>query len=349
MRRRTFAALTMAVATSLITGVPAVGHAAPTTITVPGYQFGLIAEARLSGYTRYQGTKVGGFTGLDYDRATGGFRFLSGDRDDARFYTGRIDVSGTTCPRPSLTGLNRLTQADGKQFPGVDPQALRFDAATGAVLWADAGERQPGELVDPSVRVALPNGSFVGQFATPDVLKVGTANNGPKRGQSLSGLALTSDSQAVLSTVRSPLYQDGDAARLTLQDRSTGALLVQFAYRSDALVGNGISEILLVADSRFLVLEQAGPNSARLYEIDFAAGATNVADIPALAGAGYLPVAKRLVLDLTKLGLSTVDNLQGVTWGPTLASGESTLVFVSDNGLEVDKTTQVITVKVRLT
>ncbi|MFD9740386.1 esterase-like activity of phytase family protein, partial [Umezawaea sp. NPDC059074] len=348
MRRRTFATLTAAFAATLITGAPGVGQASPAAtaaISVPGYEFSLIGEHRLSGRTRYQDTRVGGFTGLDYDPATGDFRLLSDDRTNARFYTGRIDLSGAHCARPTTTGVSKLKQANGKQFPGVDPQALRFDAATGEVLWADAGRRSPASLVDPAVRVARPNGSFVSQYATPDVLKVGTAGVGPKSGQSLSGLALTGDGQAVLSAVRGPLLQDGDATRLTLQDRATGELLVQFAYRPDAVAGNGIGEILLAGDSRFLVLEQAGANSAKLYEIDFAAGATNVGEFPALAGVDYLPIAKRLVLDLSQLGLGSVDDIEGVTWGPTLPSGERTLVFVSDNGLDAAKSTQFIAVK----
>ncbi|WP_433272019.1 esterase-like activity of phytase family protein [Actinosynnema sp. CS-041913] len=334
----------LGVATALAVALPTAAQAGTSPITVPGYEFSLIGEHNLAGTTRYAGTTVGGITGVDYDESSGGFRLLSGDRADARFYTGTFSLSGA-CPKPALTGVGKLRKADGTRFAGVDPQALRYDAATGHVLWADAGDRT--RKVDPSVREAAGNGAFVGQFATPDVQKVAVDGVGAQSGKSLSGLTLTSDGQ-VLTALRGPLAQDGDATRLTLHDRASGDPLVQFAYLPDAVAGNGVSEILAVADSRFLVLEQAGVNSAKLYEIDFALGATNVADLPSLAGQTYQPVAKRLVLDLTRLGLSTVDDLEAVTWGPTLSDGARTLVFVSDNKLKYYKRTQLIAVKVRL-
>ncbi|MBW4716896.1 esterase-like activity of phytase family protein [Saccharothrix obliqua] len=343
---RTIAAIS--VATAIAITLPTSAHAdatqtGSTPITTPGYEFSLIGEHNLPGTTRYAGTTVGGITGVDYDQASGGFRLLSDDRGDTRFYTGRFTLHGN-CPKPVLTGVSRLREADGGRIAGADPQALRYDAATRRVLWADAGERTTRLKTDPAVREATAKGTHVGRFATPDVQKVAVDGQGAQRGLSLSGLALTPDGGQVLTALRGPLAQDGDAIRLTLHDRASGDPLVQFAYRAE----NGISEILSLDESRFLVLEQAGANSAKLYEIDFALGATNVADLPALAGQSFLPVTKRLVLDLTRLGLKRVDDLEAATWGPTLADGTRTLVFVSDNGLDRRQHTQLIAVKVRL-
>ncbi len=344
MRTIAVVGVAAAIAVALPTAAQA-QSAAP--IAVPGYEFSLIGEHSLSGYTRYAGTTVGGITGVDYDEASGDFRLLSGDRANARFYTGHFALSGD-CPEPSLTAVNRLRATDGTKFAGVDPQAIRYDAATGHVLWADAGERTSTLKVDPSVREATGNGTNVGRFATPDVQKVAVDGTGAQSGKSLSGLTLTQDGQQVLTTLRGPLAQDGNATRFTLHDRATGDPLVQFAYLADAVAGNGVTEILTVTDSKFLVLEQAGANSAKLYEIDFTLGATNVADLTSLVGQSYLPVSKRLVLDLTQLGLSKVDDLEAVTWGPTLSDGARTMVFVSDNELKSYKRTQLIAVKVRL-
>ncbi|GAA3883597.1 esterase-like activity of phytase family protein [Saccharothrix violaceirubra] len=316
--------------TAVLIAVPTTtAQAAPAPITVPGYEFSLIGEYGLAGLTRYQGTVVGGITGADYDQATGEFRLLSGDRDNARFYTGSLSLSGA-CPKPKITGVSRLRGTSA----GVDPQALRYDTATGNVLWADAGSVT--KKLDPSVREADKKGNAVARFATPDVQKVGV-----QKGLSLSGLALTVDGVAVLTTTRGPLAQDGTLIRFTLHDRASGDPLVQFAYGSDT--GAEVTELLAVTETRFLVLERTG-RDAKLYEVDFANGATNIADVPALAGEQVDTLSKRLVLDVSRLGVRT-DELEALTWGPVRADGARSLIFVSDNHLKATKRTQLIAVK----
>jgi hypothetical protein len=46
--------------------------------------------------------------------------------------------------------------------------------------------------------------------------------------------------------------------------------------------------------------------------------------------------------------LSRVDNVEGMTWGPPLRSGERSLVFVSDNNFSASQVTQFIALAVRL-
>lgn len=317
---------TLAAVAALTAALPQAAHATAAPITAPGYEFSLIGQHALPGGTRYRGTEIGGVTGVDYDAASGEFRLISGDRSAPRFYTGRLSLSGA-CPRPALTGVSRLVQADGTAV-AADPQALRYDAASRTVLWADRAA--------PAVGEARRDGSFVARFA------------GAPTAAGVTGLAATPDGSSFLTASGTPRAEDGDAVRFTLHDRASGEQLVQFAYVPERVPGNGVAEVLAVADSRFLVLEQAGRDSAKLYEVDFAAGATNVADLPALAGSDHLPVAKRLVLDLTRLGLRAVDDLQAVTWGPVLGDGARTLVFVSDNGLDDRERTQFIAVRVRL-
>lgn len=208
----------------------------------------------------------------------------------------------------TITGVKELRQADGTKFPQSAPQGVRVD---NGLLWTDGSV----------VRESTTNGAFAKQF--PASLA----------GATLTGLATTPEG-TVLTATKAPAATDGTATRLTLHDRATGEPLVQFGYVPDAPV----AEILHITDSRFLVLE-----GKKLFEIDFAAGATNIAGVPSLAGATYLPVAKRQVLDLTTLG--GVDNVQGVSWGAALADGARTLVFVSDNGLSSYRRTQLLVVR----
>ena len=150
-------------------------------------------------------------------------------------------------------------------------------------------------------------------------------------------------------------------ARLTRLDRN-GKVLAQFAYPLDPIQAvptgkngdNGVSEILALDEHRALVPERSGVEGAdgiwklyiRIYAID-TTGATDIAAIPALASANYIPVAKRLVIDLAKTAdLGAVDNIEGMSWGPALPDGKRSLVLVSDNNFNPVQTTQFLAFEV---
>jgi hypothetical protein len=150
-------------------------------------------------------------------------------------------------------------------------------------------------------------------------------------------------------------------ARLTRLDRD-GNVLAQFAYPLDPIQAvpagkngdNGVSEILALDDTHALVLERSGVEGAdgvwtmyiRLYAID-TSGATDIASVPSLANANYIQVAKRLVIDLAKTAeVERVDNIEGMSWGPTLADGKRSLVLVSDNNFNPAQITQFLAFEV---
>lgn len=52
-------------------------------------------------------------------------------------------------------------------------------------------------------------------------------------------------------------------------------------------------------------------------------------------------------MDFHDLGLSTVDNTEGMTWGPALPNGERTLLLVSDDNFAADEVTQIVALGIR--
>ena len=44
--------------------------------------------------------------------------------------------------------------------------------------------------------------------------------------------------------------------------------------------------------------------------------------------------------------MSTVDNLEGMTWGPKLPNGERSLILVSDNNFSATQVTQFVALAV---
>lgn len=339
-------------------------------------------EVRLLGLTtlphalRFDGTTVGGLSGIDHDPRSGDWVLISDDRSEeqpARCYTADLAV------RPGgvhveLTGTEPLSRPDGTAYPpperggGVDPESVRFDPWTDDLWWTSEGERAR-RPVDPSIRRADPDGSFEGEPRLAPNLRVREAA-GPRQNQALEGLTFAAGGSLVVSSVEGPLIQDGPAptpehgalGRITVQDR-LGHVLSQYAYPVEPVFAesptgefsnNGVSEILALNrwdPTRHLVMERSFVsgvgNSVRIYEID-TTGATDVRDVASLRGEPVRPVRKELLVDLADVeGLPAVDNVEGMTWGPRLPNGQRTLVLVSDDNFSSGQTTQLIALAVR--
>lgn len=330
------------------------------------------------------GVGVGELSGLDYDRHSGRWYFLSDDSEEgpARFYTADIALSARGLGNVQLTGATDIRRTDGSVFPPLatnapevaDPESIRVDPRSGRLWWSSEGKREvPADgsapaLVDPWVREMTPGGRFVRQVHQPRVFRMSAQENGPRRNAVFEGLTFTTDGRQLVTSLEGPLYQDGSlptpasgaVSRLTWYDVRTGLPLRQVAYPIDPIpatpvpptagADNGISELLAVDRHHYLVLERSFVtgvgNSIRLYQIDVR-GASDVRFDSSLADGGFRPVHKRLVLDFASLGLDHIDNIEGMSWGPRLPHGERTLVFVSDDNFNPTQVTQVIAVAIR--
>ena len=52
----------------------------------------------------------------------------------------------------------------------------------------------------------------------------------------------------------------------------------------------------------------------------------------------FAPATKKLLLNMDNLGIY-IDNIEGVTFGPTLPNGHKTLLFIADNNFtQIEKT-----------
>jgi hypothetical protein len=322
-----------------------------------GLGFRVLGEVPIPGGITANGATFGGLSGVDYDAVDNTWRVISDDRSDhgpARFYSLSLGVSTSWVTASVQPAMVPLLRKDGTAYPpsataGTDtvaPQAIRYDAATKNVFWAEAGENTPTLAVDPSVRESSTTGQFVAQLPVSNRLK-STGTAGIQPGKGLSGLTFSTNDALAVSTVAAPLLQDGAVVtRITAQSRVLSWNIVwQYAYQLDALAGNQVVDILAVDTTHYFVLERADGNNVRLYEIDVT-GATNVAGVRALAGATFTPVTKKLVLDFGSLKLCSPAAFSGLSWGPTLSSGERTLVFVSDNGFDRRTNTEVLALAV---
>jgi hypothetical protein len=328
------------------------------------------------------GTLVGGLSGLDYDPASQEWAIISDDKSDhapARFYLAHIALDAGA-PKVTLEHAVMFREQDGSPYPNTktggevpDPESIRFDPSGKALWWTSEGS---GKLkLTPFIRETDLGGKFIANFPVPAMFDMQDGKTvGPLDNKTFEGLSFTPDHLALWLGMETGLGQDGGAstfdngavARFTKFDL-TGKVIGQYAYPVDPIQrkpaqpdsDNGVSEILALDSNRLLVIERSGVHGLdgkwtlyiRLYEAD-AEGATDVSGLSALKGADYKPLKKRLVLDLSKMpelgskDLQTVDNIEGVSFGPTLADGNRSLVLVSDNNFNKYQVTQFLAFEV---
>ncbi|HVK38319.1 MAG TPA: esterase-like activity of phytase family protein [Candidatus Kapabacteria bacterium] len=332
----------------------------------PALRASLVAESTIEHGRTFRNTVVGGISGID--RAVDGTWYLISDdrsaKGPARFYTATLDAATA---RFTLTYVATMKDRDGREFARgtVDPEAIRWDEASGTLWWTSEGDERA--MIDPFIREMNLNGSFVREIPLPAPLRMDTATpSGPRDNGVFEPLALSADGRTIIVGLEEGLKQDNGgvtrgatgAVRISFFDRATGKLERQIAYApehapqpaSDSLVaGNGVVEILPIDERRLLVLERAYTpglgNTVRLYAADVAA-ATDVSSLASLAGTTWTPAPKQLVADFSTLGLTRLDNVEAMAWGPTLEDGRRSLVFMSDNNFNPAQVTQVIVLAV---
>jgi hypothetical protein len=342
----------------------------------------LIGEQRLPYRPAFDGTLVGGLSGIDYDAVHGDWVLISDDRSDhnpARYYRAKLRYDDKAFTAIDVTAVHTLLQPDGgvylssKQYAahgGVvsDLEAVRVDPQDGSIWYSSEGDVKLG--MNPFVRRAARDGRFQAELPLPPLFNVDKAErSGPRDNQAFEGLSFAPDGNTLWVSLEGPLYQDGGLPdpshgavdRITHFTRA-GAVLGQYVYPLGAIpaapgkgknADNGISELLAISPTRLLALERAGVENdagvyttyVRIYEID-TAGATDVSGMQTLVGAQYRPVTKRLVLDLNTIGLPHVDNLEGMAFGPVLPNGSASLVLISDDNFSKKQVTQVLVFEV---
>jgi len=338
---------------------PPSAPAAPVPASTLRFLGSAVVPRRANGLTRF----FGGISGADRDPATDIWYLLSDDRSErapARFYTAHISLDAGGIHSIRITGVVPLKQAGGRNYPSPkdggevpNPEALRLEPTSGDLLWSSEGDRTRG--LQPFVRRATKDGAFVSELGLPENLKLNQhLEIGARDNLSVEGLAFAPNGSLWVS-MEAPLYQDGPLPSVTngafvrfthLDQRGTA--LAQYAYPLDPIpiaatggkrrANNGVSEILALDDRTLLVVERSGYEidelvfkfAVRIYEATVAE-ATDVLRTGSLARARFVPMSKRLMLDLNTAAIGEIDNIEAAAWGPQLADGNRSLLLISDD------------------
>ncbi len=303
------------------------------------------------------GIEFGGLSAIDRDPDTGLYLALSDDRSEkgaARFYTLAIAADAEGIHGVDIRGVTALLSPLGAPYlPGeVDPEALRLGPAGDRVYWAS--ERDPNGM--PYAGEMALTGAQMRAFTLP--------NRYARVRNNLSFESLTIDAEGTHAVLATENAMDGDGPAATLEAGSLSRVLEvalvsglpkrEFTYRTDPIpetpeppdgyADNGLVDLLAKPDGSFYALERSYAvgkgNVIKLFSTTLD-GATDVLATDRLAGADVTPMPKTLLMELGA-GRSDVepDNVEGLSWGPTLEDGRKTLLMVSDNNFNEGQVTQ---------
>lgn len=301
----------------------------------------LIGQQVLPRRLDFQGTVVGGLSGVDYDAGRDEFILVSDDRtptdsvNPPRMYTARLNFDLAGFYGVELRSTFTLRQPDGTVYPKVpdpavaDPEAVRLDRRSGLLVWASEGDRtlasggNPERLVQPFVREIRRDGHHVREYTLPSMFRITNGAVGPRGNAVFEGLAFTPSGHKLAVMMEGTRFEDGTApspsagasARLTIFDRNSGTALRQHAVPLDKVQAepvpagsfsvNGATEILALSETRFLMLERSFSVGVLGNQVRLyeidTAAASDVLGLAALGAGEPTPVSKRLVLNFETL------------------------------------------------
>lgn len=352
----------------------AYAHAAPTFvngITIPA------STIDATGIPGANAGRVGFFSDIYFDPNRNEWWGLS-DRGpgggtipyETRVQRFAIDVNANSGAISNFRILQtvKFSRPGGAAFDGIAPSpSSNLGNALdpeGFVVNPTTGHFYVSDEYGPSVYEFDRNGTFVQAFATPAGLvpKTGgiadfagaTNDAGRRTNRGFEGLAISPDGTKVYAMLQSAMVDEGGASgvmnRIVEFDAASGAANRQIAYRMDtAGQGRGISALVALNDSEFLVLERnnrglgsanyASPDK-RVYTIDIT-GADDVSGTVldnSFAGAAVSKGGVFIDLDantLAALNGKVPEKWEGLAIGPKLADGSYLVLAGTDNDYSV--------------
>jgi hypothetical protein len=345
--------------------------------TVAGVEF--LGEVVVPTGTMFGGTEVGGLSSIAFDAGRNVYYALSDDQgnratgDPVRYYTVAIDLAdGQLDPGDVVfTDVTQLFESQKTPFApgGLDPEGFTL-GREGFLFFSSEGNPLADPIIDPFIKRYNLNGRVTADLPIPDKYIPNGVDKGVRFNLAFESLNVTPDGRVLVTAGEGALYQDGPAssytngslARILEYDLRKRTPISEYVYEvapwaePSAIFGvNGIVEVLPIDDvGTMLVMERSfsvggvlGHGTGNYVVINEIStqDATDVLSIDALYEGGspiaFTPVSQHELFAFDDLGIP-IDNIEGMTFGPTLPDGRQTLVIVSDNNFAASQFTQFI-------
>lgn len=315
--------------------------------------------------TRIAGLTVGGLSGVAWDAKTGLLWVVSDGRQWGTSKIFRFQCRISPEGKMTLQPHSLLSLQTGKE------KREPLDAE-GIALWSKnrlfvshEGSRS-GHLAAGIACFDAKSGMPLFSLPVPEYFYASAAHQerGMQNNRGFEAVCISRPQATHLhASIESPLIQDlenpKDAAngpvrilRFPLANQAAEPEQRAYFVERDGLFGS-VPELLSIQDGRLLVLErhivwpippqlQRIRTRIRIFEVDFSQKeATDISHLSSLRGIPITPLKKQLLFDSSLAGIRDFDNLEGMTWGPTI-QGRPTLLLVSDDNFSKTQKTEFV-------
>ncbi|MEH6705457.1 esterase-like activity of phytase family protein [Galbibacter orientalis] len=299
-------------------------------------------------------TEIGGLSGIDNFKDD--YLIVCDDSKNPRIYTAKIKIENDKIDTVIFTNTTFFSYEDPfMENTFLDLESILYNPETQHILLSSEGSIKNQR--DPSIFNVSTTGAFVNSYEIPSYFYAESPYK-PRHNGLFEGLARNYDNTGFWMGTELPLETDGpepttkeaySPVRITYYDWNSETPKFQFIYPLDKIekapkgdfAVNGLSDLFTIGNKKFLVLERSyssgwgnKANGLKIYEVD-ASNSENTLETQHLSESKIKPVSKKLAFNLESIrkGLqkNTIDNIEGICYGPTLANGNKTLILISDN------------------
>lgn len=321
------------------------------------------------------GKRFNGLSGIAYDEDQDLFYIISDDRaeyDQARLYVAEIDIGETVRVFPHKALY--LQGPDNQLFASntIDFEGIIILPNNNLLISSEGAESR---RINPSLFEFTREGTFIREWPLPSIFAADKDGDyGIRNNLALESLAITPDKKFIFTANEQALKQDGPVATISngspvriIKYNSSGQTLAHYFYMVDPLPNplrnkslkgdNGLVELVALDEWQLLALERSylpelRRNIIRLYRVDLST-AQDVSRLDSLLhSAAEVSFAKKeLVFDFDSIvpqlssDFPSLDNLEGICFGPVLGDGARSLVLVSDGNFNKSQRTQFLIMK----
>jgi len=297
----------------------------------------------------FEGDQVGGLSGIDYHN--GKCFLVCDDASNPRYYEAKIDINKRKILSINVQKVVRIKPAEHY----LDLESIRFDANTNQILLTSEG--YINRKKNPMFFSVNSDGKIDNTFNIPSEFYASSKQK-PRHNGTLEGLSNSVDGNGYWIAMELPLEADGpepkitqtnSPVRITYIDASSKKPEKQFAYNLDLIskppkgsfAVNGLTEILEYKKDIFLVIERSyssglgnQSNTIKIFKAA-ALNTNNTLAVNSLLNSNYRPATKELLFDFesvrNQLTDKTIDNIEGISFGPILSNGNKSLLLIADN------------------
>ena len=291
---------------------------------------------------------MGGLSGIDY--YNGIYYIVSDDAYNPRYYEAAIDVRQGKIA--DITIHKVIKVIDSLNY--LDLESIRYGSNNELLL---TSEGHISSKKDPLLLSVDSLGTVKKYYNIPAHIK-SSSKQKPRHNGTLEGLTISFDKKGYWIAMESPLEADGvepalvitnSPVRITYIDKESNFPTKAFAYKLGLIAKapkgkfavNGLTDILMYEKDKFYVVERSYSsglgnqgNTVKIFNVD-ASKATNILDFDSLKEGSYIPARKELLFDFESIKDSltekSIDNIEGISFGPILENKNKTLLLVADN------------------